>query len=372
MNENMKKKILHITVRADYGGGPEHVYQLINQLNDKCVNFIACPQERPYWDKYSDVVGKGNLIEIPHRKLSFSCLYKLIVYIKDNKIDIIHTHGKGAGLYGRFLTLFIGIPTVHTPHGIHVGQYSAVLKKMYITYEHFFSRYIDKIIFVSPSEQSISEKYTIWPKSKQIVILNGVCEVERNQMIRDNIRKQLGIDDDIQVVLSISRFDYQKNMQESLNIAKKISKMIFIWVGDGTDRAELENLCLKENINNVFFTGFVNNVKDYIAASDIVLSTSRWEGLSLGLLEAMSAGLPVVASDVTGNRDAVQHGYNGYLYPLGNIEQACNYLQRFNAPTVYQELSLNAKCEYEQRFSVEVMAEKVEKVYQDVLNRKRY
>ncbi|SEO72197.1 glycosyltransferase [Propionispora vibrioides] len=372
MNKNIKKKILHITVRADYGGGPEHVYQLINQLNDKCVNFIACPKERPYWNKYSDVVGEGNLIEIPHRKLSFSCLYKLIVYMKDNKIDIIHTHGKGAGLYGRFLTLFAGIPSIHTPHGIHIGKYNAIMKRLYISYEYFFSRYIDKIIFVSPSEQSISEQYTIWPKSKHLVILNGVCAVEKNQMIRANIRKLLGIGDDVQVVLSISRFDYQKNMQESLSVAKKMTHMMFIWVGDGSDRIALEGLCLKENINNIFFTGFVDNVKDYIAASDIVLSTSRWEGLSLGLLEAMSAGLPVVASDVTGNRDAVRHGYNGYLYPLGNIEQACSYLHRFNTPTVYREVSLNAKREYEQNFSVEVMAEKVEKVYQDVLDRKRY
>ena len=372
MNENMKKKILHITVRADYGGGPEHVYQLINQLNDKCVNFIACPQEKPYWAKYSNVVGKEKLLVIPHRKFSFIYLYKLIMYIRDNKIDIIHTHGKGAGLYGRFLTLFTGTPAVHTPHGIHIGQYNALLKKIYIIYERFFSRYINKIIFVSPSEQSISEEYTIWPQSKQLVILNGVCAVERNQMIRANIRRQLGIDDDVQVVLSISRFDYQKNMQESLNIAQRTPKIIFIWLGDGADRAALENLCLKENINNVFFTGFVDNVKEYIAASDLVLSTSRWEGLSLGLLEAMSAGLPVVASDVTGNRDAVRHEYNGYLYPLGNIEQACSYLQRFDNPKVYEELSLNAKREYEQKFSVEVMARKIEKVYHDVLNRKRY
>ena len=120
-------KVLIISARADYGGGPEHIYRLIKNSCIDIEYYIACPKEKPYWNLYFKIVG-DKIYEIPHRKISLLHLYKLLNLIKSNNIQLIHTHGKGAGFYGRILSMIIHLPLIHTPHGIHVGQYNYIIK----------------------------------------------------------------------------------------------------------------------------------------------------------------------------------------------------------------------------------------------------
>jgi len=90
-------KVLIISSRADYGGGPEHIYKLISLLHEEVIFYVACPIDIPYWHRYSELLTVNNLFEIPHRKFSIKYLLALRTFTKNNKIDIIHSHGKGAG-----------------------------------------------------------------------------------------------------------------------------------------------------------------------------------------------------------------------------------------------------------------------------------
>jgi len=107
-----KQDILIITSRADFGGGPEHIFQLINQLINGYNFFIACPKDFPYYERYSQLVGEDNIFEIPHRKINVFSILKLSSFIGKNKIDLIHSHGKGAGIYSRLLFFLTGKPIV--------------------------------------------------------------------------------------------------------------------------------------------------------------------------------------------------------------------------------------------------------------------
>ncbi|MEJ2617259.1 MAG: hypothetical protein P8Z35_20075, partial [Ignavibacteriaceae bacterium] len=108
--EKINRNILIITVRADFGGGPEHIYSLIKELHKENNFYIACPDDFPYKNKYTDILGKNRIILIPHRKFKLSYLFGLKNYVKYHEINIIHSHGKGAGIYGRFLSVISGIP----------------------------------------------------------------------------------------------------------------------------------------------------------------------------------------------------------------------------------------------------------------------
>ncbi|HIB44532.1 MAG TPA: hypothetical protein EYO37_11395, partial [Nitrospina sp.] len=112
------KKICHIGGTTLPGGGPEHVYQLSKRLNRSEWDIIICTlKDGPYWDKFNSTgIKTYNLV---FRKLLLSTPFKLFFILKKEKPDIVHTHGKGPGLYGRIIGKILNIPVIHTYHGFH-------------------------------------------------------------------------------------------------------------------------------------------------------------------------------------------------------------------------------------------------------------
>lgn len=361
-------RVLLVTVRADYGGGPEHVWQLLKHGSDRISFYIACPKDQPYWERYN--YSATNFCELPHRRFTFGDLARLIRFIRQEKIQLIHTHGKGAGAYGRLACMATGIPCVHTPHGIHTGEYGIVKKWFYIHYENITSRWVKHICFVSSSEQKQAYNLRLWPHTNNTVIPSGVDEITENTRVawRREIREKLGINKQQIVVSMLTRFDYPKNMQEAYDIAKGAPEIIFLWLGDGEERNILEEKAKLEQVSNIIFTGFIDNPKRYLAASDIYLSTSRWEGMPLGVLEAMSVGLPVVATDVVGNKDAVSDEKTGLLYSLGKPEDAVTCIKDIlKTKKGYEQMSRQAISRQRKYFSVQRMVADIFHVYQTVL-----
>ena len=364
----MKNRILAISARADFGGGSEHLYTLATGLISKYTVDIACPNQLPYWPKFATCIN-GKLIEIPFRKLSLLSVLSLASHIKKNDISIIHTHGKGAGVYGRLLTLITGIPHLHTPHGIHTANYGKLMRTIYFSYEKLTGFLNKQIIFVSPSEQETASKIGLWKSVPRAIVPNGVSIINTppDSEQRSTLRKLLDTENDAFVIVALSRFDIAKNMMEAANIASQFktnSKVIFWFLGDGDDRQLVQAWCKEHDIRNVRFPGFVNNPIKYLSAADAYLSTSRWEGLPLAVLEAMSLGLPVIASNVVGNKDAVSHEISGFLYPLGQPKIAATYISEIiSKPELRMELSSAAKNRQRELFSTETMTASTISIY---------
>ncbi|MCH2165773.1 MAG: glycosyltransferase [Marinovum sp.] len=115
-------KILFLTVRADLGGGPEHLLQLIAHAPEGSEVYVGCPRDEPYHQRYVDFLGAERIIEIPHRSFKLSALRALARVIRQQGIAVVHSHGKGAGLYGRILAAITPAQSVHTFHGLHVAN----------------------------------------------------------------------------------------------------------------------------------------------------------------------------------------------------------------------------------------------------------
>lgn len=368
----MKNRILAISARADFGGGSEHLYTLTTGLTSTYIVDIACPNQLPYWPKFAACTN-GKLFEIPFRKLSLRAVLSLASHIKKNNICIIHTHGKGAGVYGRLLTLITGIPHLHTPHGIHTENYGKFMRAMYFSYEKL-SGFLNKtIIFVSASEQETASKIGLWKNVPRKIVHNGVRIINTPQDSEKNmtLRDSLDTGHDAFVVVGLSRFDIAKNMMEAANVASQLianPKVIFWFLGDGDDRPAVEAFCKEHKITNVRFPGFVNEPIKYLSAADAYLSTSRWEGLPLAVLEAMSLGLPVIASNVVGNKDAVSHEISGFLYPLGQPKIAATYiLELISNPEKKFKISYAAKNRQKKLFSTDAMITSTISIYRSLL-----
>lgn len=337
-----KNVVLFISARADFGGGPEHLWQLLAHMPSDMRACVACPTDYPYHKRFCDLLGAENVVEIPHRRFHILALWRLKRFCKKHEISVLHSHGKGAGLYSRLLVILTGLPCVHTFHGVHMGQYGKLKKIFYRWYEKQMSRLTKIGIAVSVTERDRVLAEGLMPFSKLEVIQNGV-----------NVPHLAGhvVTSQPYKIISITRFDYAKNslfvtcVLQRLREINRLEEFKFVLIGDGPEKILLERRIHEEKMSKyVKFTGNTPSPQSFFAGALCYFSSSRWEGMPLAVLEAMAYGLPPVVSDVVGNRDIVEHERTGLLYQEGNAiaasECICSIADNLSN---YKFLSLSAK-----------------------------
>lgn len=369
-----KKKIIYVSVRSDFGGGTYHIDLLINNLKDEFDIYIAAPLNEPYGVEWQKLIGKEKFLVIPFRSFKINYLFKLINFIKKNNIGIIHAHGKGGSIYGRLSKIFLpGIKVLYTPHGFHVLHYNKVIKKLYIFIERFLSRFTDLIINVSGGEQKEFLDNKIIKKTNSVVVYNAI-NIEKINTDKKILREKLNLPQGKFIVVLVVRFNYQKNLKATINIAEILSAnddILFLIIGEGEERKDIEDLIIQKNLSNVLLAGYKNNVNEYLSACDIYLSTSLWEGLPYSLIEAAANGLPIVASDVTGNNEIVEQGVNGYLFNLNNLNDAADFILKLkNSDTERRTLRDNSIRIFKEKFQLEEMIKKTRMIYNNLFTEK--
>lgn len=354
--------VLLITVRADLGGGPQNVNYIVEGLSSKVNLFIACPEDKPFFLDWKAKLGGQKIFILPHRKFSFAKFFSLVFYCLANKIQVVHSHGKGAGIYSRLLKCCLfKLKVIHTFHGIHIADYSEIVKFFYIKIEKVLSNFTNCFINVSTGERDLCLKLELIKEKNSRVVFNGV-RTPIKYFELDHIEAK-----EEKIILTVTRFDYQKNMHLALNIAKRVfdldPSILFYWVGDGNTRQELE----EKAPPNVVFLGFVNHPQKYYALSYLYLSTSRWEGLPYSLIEASSYGLPIIATDVIGNNEVVKHGYNGYLFNESMLEFAVEYIMKLIRDQGLHRLMANESRKlYQSQYSIDFFTDSIYNVYLSV------
>lgn len=355
--------ILLITVRSDFGGGPRHVDQLVKNLPADIELFMAYPKVgNPYAELWkADKRIKGAYF-IPYRKFSLKALLGLVRFVKENKIDIAHSHGNGAGLYSRMLKVLCPkVKVVHTYHGISDVYSSKVKFLVSKLVGIMMSPLADLYVCVSNGEKRMALNRKFSKDKNTVVIYNGIPAPQYSYK-RETIHCPLKI-------VTLSRFDYPKNMDSMYRIARHWAgskEVRFVWVGDGEDKERLENQA-KEEMVPIDFVGFTTEPMKYLQSSDLYLSTSRFEGLPYGLIEAASQGLPIVASDVKGNNEVVSHGHNGFLFK--SESEAINYIESIIADKdSYRAMSAASVDFFKGNFTEEKMLDALMEEYEKLIN----
>jgi glycosyltransferase involved in cell wall biosynthesis len=346
--------VLMITGRADFGGGPEHVYQLARAVSRSTPVFIAAPREEPYWSRYEALVGAERVIEIPHRRVSPAALARLVRFIKANGIDIVHAHGRAAGIYGRPAALLAGVRCFYTPHG--GTPVTSVRTAFYAAVDYLLSVFTNGVIAVSASEAKALKTLCAF-RGRLEVIPNGV-EIPSNLDSPDT-----RLAGPLRVV-HVTRYIFQKNPELLLEVISSLRDMgrleafEFVLLGDGPGRAEFEAGVASRGLGQwVKVLGAVSNPAPYLASAFCFVSTSRWEGMPLALLEAMARGVPVIASNVPGNQDAVTDHETGFLYDQCIPSAAAQRLVELaHYPVLWKQMVRAARQRAEAEFSLEAMA----------------
>lgn len=321
-------RVLHITARADRGGGPENIHRLVELSSPRVENHVACPREAPYWDRYQRLLGRERLCEIPHRHFSPAALARLARYCRRHHIELIHSHGFGAGLYGRLLAPLVPACVVHAFHGFHLHREPGWRAKLKLLFERAARPLTGHYISVSWTEAAAVAGALRLPPSRLTVIPNGV-DTERFAP-EPSLRPA-----DRFVILAALRLSGEKNPLDLVRILHRLTTLFpesaaaLRIAGDGPLRpqleAEIDRLGLGARVD---LLGWTDGMEAHYRRAHVYLTASRGEGLSLGMLEAFSAGLPVVATSVQGHTDVVCPGLTGFLFCEGDLDAAATHLFR--------------------------------------------
>ena len=172
-------------------------------------------------------------MQISERRISLIDILRLIKFSRKNSIDIIHAHGKGAGLIARIIKIFLNKPLIYTFHGVHTHCLSRLNRFLYIFYENITGWLDDEKVFVSKSERKQTINLKIFIGKNNCIINNSTKKMIKNKINEEKNNLKIGINNNKKNIISICRLVDQKNIFEIFKIAKKLQIYNFIVLGDG-------------------------------------------------------------------------------------------------------------------------------------------
>jgi len=366
-------KIVHIVLDMDLGGLQRIVNQLINKTDRQIFRTYLCCLDRGgmfYEHLQSDVTSKCILGRKPG-PFDIGMLYKLIRIIKDNRIDIVHSNN-GCTLYATVAGKLSGVRgIIHTDHGRLIPD-----KQSTILEDRYSSCFIDRFVGVSSQLTEYLASVVKVNKKKLKTIVNGVDSAKFIPLSNEERiarRMSLGFSPGTKIIGTVCRLDPIKNLRMLIECIPGIVRIIpdcqVIIVGDGPDKNSLKDIACQLNINSkITFLGAVEDVEKVMPILDLYVNTSLSEGTSMTILEAMSCGLPVVASAVGGNVSLIDDS-NGVLFPSGEAGSFREHvIEILRDPILMKAMGRRSRELVESRFSFDRVVEHYENLYRELMN----
>lgn len=352
------------------GGGQISLLGLLENLNiQKYHPIVICPMKG---DLYFQLVKLGVETYIVKmdtlRNLSFISwivtVIKLFKIINKKKIDLIHSNGSRATIYGGIAAKISGIPLIWH---VRIADCDKILDRI-------LARFSTKIIAIS---NAVNKRFD-WLKdnSKKTIVYNGIDIKKFNPSVNgEKIRKEFHITKKKQLVGIVGRLDWYKGHKFFLNAAKAVSEELpqvnFIIVGEGEKRITLEKQVKQLNIEDkVTFTGKREEIPEIIASLDLFVLSSVSEGFGRVVAEAMACGKPVVASNIGGLPEVVVDQVTGILVPMRNpVAIAKAIIEILNNKSKAEQMGRAGRKRVEKLFSLTENVSKTELLYEKILKK---
>lgn len=378
-----KVKIVHVLQQKTLSGAPKAMFEILKKIDyNKFYISVIC-QEAGEITEALENIGIQSIYTIPALRREINpfrdvkALFLLYKNFRKNSYQIVHTHSTKAGFLGRIGAYLARIPVViHTVQGFIFHEFSgSVFNKIFITIEKLGALVTDRIISVNEFDRRLAIDKSIAPPEKIIKIPNGIDLQEYNLEIDIKAkRKELGITENDEAIIGmVARLCEQKDPETFVRAAryvlKKKPQARFLLVGDGKKRDELIKLAIKLNIEDrIIFTGWRKDVRELLKLIDVIVLPSLWEGIPLILLEAMALKVPIVASNIKGNKELIKHDVTGLLVSPKSAEEFSEAIISLLENTNYAfELVKNARLEVEKKYDIKVIAGEISKIYETSL-----
>ncbi len=376
-----KIKIAHIITRLELGGAQQNTLYCCAHHDRRKYEVILVSGVGGYLDEEARKVKDCKTYFIPELKHPIHPLWDLLALrhitkiLKFEKVDLVHTHSSKAGILGRWAARRAGVPRIiHTVHGwgFFPGQF--FLKRwLYQTLERWAARFTDILIAVSGDNKKEGLRAGIGREEQYRVIHSGI-DPKKYMLPRSaalKARRFFGSQGRL-VVLVLSNFKSQKSPLDVVLVAAclaaEIPNVLFLWAGDGDLRWEVEKSIMKYRLeNNINLLGWREDVAELLAASDVLLLTSLYEGLPRVVLQAMAAGKPVVATAVSGTPEAVLDGRTGYLHAPHDVDGMAKSLCKIlSGKKLALKMGKAGRQSLRGTFIIQRMLREIEKVYREL------
>ncbi|MDQ0321103.1 glycosyltransferase involved in cell wall biosynthesis [Pararhizobium capsulatum DSM 1112] len=381
-SQGHKLRIAQVVTRMDIGGVPDHVMTLVQGLSNHAEVTVIGSSIDPQHERALTNLGVPFLPVPMERSLSplsdIRSFGKLRKALRDGAFDIVHTHMSKAAMLGGLASATSGIPvTINTAHNLgFLALSNPAARGLFWIYDRLlFALTTDAVITVSGRVRDGIIRSGIAPGDKVVSIHNGI-EAGRFPTDRDRasaIRHTFGIEDSHPLIVTVARLVWFKGLHDLIDAAalvlEKEPNARFLIVGSGPQLDELRAKTVALGIaDRVIFAGERRDVPDILSAADIFALTSVSEGLPISILEAMAAGLPVVATDVGGISELVAEGETGFLVPAREPREIANRILRLTADAgLRQSFGTAGRDRVTKAFSPEQMVTQTTRLYHQLL-----
>lgn len=272
-------------------------------------DFINEPCIIPNCDKYYDI----NFARFPFSKANIKAYKQLKKLIQENNYDIIHCHTPVAGVLTRLAAKNNKNTTViYTAHGFHFFKGAPLINWLiYYPVERFCAGFTDKLITINREDYERAKRFKLRKNGKVYYVPGVGIDLEKIQNLKVDVKQkkaELCIQENTPVLLSVGELNKNKNHEIVLQALNKIKDKNFIYLicGRGILKEYLERKTQELHLENkVKLLGYRSNVIEILKTADLFIFPSKREGLPVSIIEAMTARLSVIASNVRGNRDLI-------------------------------------------------------------------
>lgn len=377
----VRPHIVHVIYRLDTGGMENGLVNLINWMEDGCFDHsIVC------LTGYTEFRNRISKKDVPVYALNKKPGHDLMLYFRvwslfrKLKPTIVHTRNLAA-LEMNVIAKLAGVKCrIHGEHGRDIYDLEGKNRK-YRILRRLCNGFVHRYITVSMDLYNWYIDDLKFNSRKVTQIYNGVDKYRFNPVDKSVIRARYPAGFNLAenfIMGTVGRLQQVKNQKYLIQAFSRLQardslltkNLRLVVIGDGDCRQELESLAKNITLHDtVWFAGERPDVASLLCGFNLFILPSMAEGISNTILEAMSSGLPVVATDVGGNVELIENGKTGYLVPTGEPDTLADAMFRYLADhTLSKQHGLDARRRIEMSFSKENMVNSYKRVYEDVIN----
>jgi glycosyltransferase involved in cell wall biosynthesis len=356
-----------------HGGAERVVASLCRNLDKKRFQVTVC------WNKACGAIGDElksqgyDVVGLPEINSNISPYFKFLVLkklINEKNIHILHTHDTGTLVDGAQCRLLGS--TIKIVNTFHFGNYPHLDKRI-LFMEKIFCKLAHSLVPVGYEQAKIIGKTHRISQARLKTIYNGI-EISKETPDADLIAPYRNMDTDPTIICSISTLTKQKGLPYLIDTAHDLKRnnvnCVLLIVGDGPLRAELEEKCRDLDLSEiVYFLGWVPNAAaKLLPLVDVFCQSSLWEANSIALLEAMAAGIPIVATEVGESTHVIEDGKNGLVVKSRDPHALAQALEKLvNNKQLRQDFSKRVQQDYYEKYTVEKMISNYSQLYESLV-----
>lgn len=371
MNSSKPLSVLHFITELSIGGAQVALFRLLKHLDkERFSQSVVC-----LYNGDGAIAAQIRTLGIPvtdlnmSNKLRLDAFWRFYRLLQEQQPLILHTWMFHANIPGRVLGRIAGIPVIISSIRT-MGQEGIFRHRS----DRFTAALSDRIVCVSENVAKYAEQTIHLPPEKLVVVPNGVDPNDyRSLPSKAEARNLSQLPDSALIIGAIGRMHRVKGLSILLRAFAQLAELHrtvhLLFVGEGPDRQLLIDQAQDFGLNSkVTFLAFQKDIPKLLPALDLFVSASLHEGMPNAILEAMAAGLPVVATDVGGTPEVVQDGQTGFLVPPGEYEAlAISICKLLEDPDLRCRMGKEGKERVAKNFSIEQMTQQFEQLYEQLL-----